>query len=270
MDIANQSHWETINTKRMHRGQTSRNGLRAWLGNPPARKILYQIIDKFFISDNTKSVIEVGCAPGERLLEFASRYQYIPYGVEYTEAGVKGAREKFKACGIPEDHCIYSDVFDHSFQSKYKDTFDSVISFGVIEHFTNVNEIINAHLNILKPGGKLLVMIPRLQGIYYPLTKLLYPDLLLKHNLNIMQISTFRRLFSKNSATSLFCGYYGVLNFGMLQGNGKVQNLIVRSLQIAQVFFNPILRHCHIFENRATSPYLLFVGTKLKNQEFYL
>jgi len=246
----------------MHEKKISPKGFRAWLGNPPARKILHQIIDKNFASDNTRSVIEIGCAPGERIIDFASRYRYIPYGVEYTEVGVISTRDKFKAYGIPENHCIYSDVFDPLFQNKYKNTFDSVISFGVIEHFTNVNEIINAHLNILKPGGTLLVMIPRLQGIYLPLTKLLSPNLLPKHNLNIMQLDSFRCLFPESIAKPLFCGFYGVLNFGILQGTGRVQNLVVRFLQLAQVFFNPILRHCHRFENSQTSPYLMFIGTK--------
>jgi len=247
----------------MHGKKSSQEGFRAWLGNPPARKILHQIVKKYFVSDGTKKVIEIGCAPGERIIDFASKYRYIPYGVEYTEVGVISTRAKFKACGIPEDHCIYSDVFNPSFQSRYKNTFDAVISFGVIEHFTNANEIINAHLNILKPGGTLLVMIPRLQGIYYPLTKSLSPDLLPKHNLNIMQFDSFRCLFSNSIVEPLFCGPYGVLNFGMLQGTGKVQNLIVRFLQLAQVLFNPILRHCHFFENSFTSPYLLFIGTKI-------
>lgn len=263
MDIAERSHWESINTKRKGQGKVERKGLRAWFSRPPARKIINQITDNFFKVDPKKSVFEVGCAPGQRLLGFAARYQYIPYGVEYSKAGVAGVRAEFKELGIPEKNCIDSDVFNKSFQADHKDKFDAVISYGFIEHFTNVDEAIEAHINLLKPGGKLLIMIPNLRGIYCPLTKLLAPDLIPKHNLTIMKMNDFRQLFPREKLEPLFCGYYGVLNFGMLQGRGKIRNLILTGLQLGQTLFNPILRHGHCFENRLTSPYLLFIGKKI-------
>jgi len=262
MDIAKQSHWETINAKRSFSRKTPPQGIKAWFEKPPSRKIFYDIAERFFNSKKNETVIEIGCAPGDRLLEFAVRYNLVPFGVEYTQTGITTARSKFKIQGFSEDNCIFSDVFDVNFQNKYKGYFDNVISFGVIEHFTNVDDAIKAHLNILKQGGTILIMIPRLQGIYYPLTKIFSPGLLPKHNLKIMNLDRFMSLFDKNIFSPQFCGYYGVLNFGMLQGHGFVQNLFVRFLQMAQTLFNPILRNCHPFENSLTSPYLLFIGKK--------
>lgn len=246
----------------MQAAMVSQNIFRTWLGYPPSRHIFYQICDKFFAFESGKRIIEVGCAPGERILEFSARYNYIPYGVEYTEPGVCSVRTKFKTRGIPAENCIFSNVFDPTFQALYKNSFDSVISLGVIEHFTNVRDAIDAHLNILKPGGKLLIMIPRLRGIYFPLTRLFAPGLIAKHNLSIMKLKFFRALFPESAIAPLFCGHYGVLNFGMLQGESKTQKLFVKFLQLSQVIFNPILRHCHFFENSLTSPYLMYIGIK--------
>ncbi len=123
--------------------------------------------------------------------------------------------------------------------------------------------MISAHIKPLKPGGLLLIMIPNLRGIYYPLLKYFAPELIDIHNITIMQKKAFTQLFAGKKVKPLFLGYYGVLNFGMLQARGgKIRNLILKGLRVGQVFFNPILRHCHVLENGLTSPYLLFIGRK--------
>jgi 2-polyprenyl-3-methyl-5-hydroxy-6-metoxy-1,4-benzoquinol methylase len=262
MKITERNHWENVNSQRKDEKQRALTGLRAWFALPPARTLFYQICDRFFKPDQKKTVFEVGCAPGKRLLEFSTRYKYIPYGVEYTEAGVEAVRTEFKSKGIPENHCIFSDVFEPSFQKDHREKFDAVISYGFIEHFTNVEEVIDTHINLLKPGGLLLIMIPNLRGIYYPLLKCLNPDLISKHNLNIMRMKTFRGLFSSQKLAPLFYGFYGVLNMGVLYGKKRWQIAIVRSLQFLFAFLNPLLRYAHAFENRWTSPYLMFIGGK--------
>lgn len=263
MDIAQLSYWEKINTQRELSRKSSSGGLRSWWSRPPAREIFYKICDNFFKVDPQKKVLEIGCAPGDRLLEFAGRYKYSPYGVEYTEVGIESTRSKFRSRGIPEGQCIYADALNQSFQNANKNKFDIVISFGFIEHFTNVDAAIDAHIYLLRPGGLLLIMIPNLRGIYYPLTKWLAPDLILKHNLTIMTMKSFETLFSTNEVQKLFCGRYGVLNFGVLQGRGRFKNIVARALQIGQAFFNPILRHTHSLENQITSPYFLYIGRKV-------
>lgn len=262
MNITSRSHWEDINTIRRFREHRSRARWRKWFSTPPARKFLYQICRRFFPIDPRLKVLEIGCAPGRRLLEFTRQYHYQPYGVEYTEAGAKATREEFRAAGIPEDHCFHSDVFDPGFQLKFKECFDVVVSFGFIEHFTDVIEVIQTHLHFLKPGGRLLIMIPNLRGIYYPLTKFFSPDLLPKHNLNLMKRNVFKASFRSPDLEPLFVGYYGLLNLGMLQDRGGAKAWLLQSLRWIQVFLNPLLRLGHSFENPVTSPYLLYIGKK--------
>lgn len=257
-----QTHWEMINTARYHDPHGNRSGLRAWFSRPPMREIFYRICDRYFSVAREKKVIEVGCAPGRRLLEFARRYGYEPYGVEYTQAGVDAVRTLFVKNGIPEKNCIASDFFDAGFQNANRNTYDAVISFGFIEHFSDTTEVINAHINLLKPGGMLVIMIPRLRGIYLPLVRWLAPDLIPKHNLTIMERGRFRTLFPREKVRPLFADYYGVMNLSILQGRGTLRMYAVRVLQIFQALLNPILRHGHRFENRFTSPYLLFIGRK--------
>jgi 2-polyprenyl-3-methyl-5-hydroxy-6-metoxy-1,4-benzoquinol methylase len=41
-----------------------------------------------------------------------------------------------------------------------------VISFGFIEHFDNPENVIQKHLDLLKPGGILIVGVPNFTGIH--------------------------------------------------------------------------------------------------------
>jgi 2-polyprenyl-3-methyl-5-hydroxy-6-metoxy-1,4-benzoquinol methylase len=45
-----------------------------------------------------------------------------------------------------------------------REAFDVVLSGGFIEHFTDVAAIVQKHLQLLKPGGRLVVMIPNLKA----------------------------------------------------------------------------------------------------------
>ena len=52
--------------------------------------------------DPSWSVLEVGSAPGRRLLRFREWFGYRPVGVEYSEWGVRETRELFVEHGLPE------------------------------------------------------------------------------------------------------------------------------------------------------------------------
>ncbi|HNA96843.1 MAG TPA: methyltransferase domain-containing protein, partial [Chitinophagaceae bacterium] len=92
-------------------------------------------------------------------------FGYEPYGVEYAEAGANLNREVFRQNGLDPNNVIRADAFSEEFLSRYEGYFDLVISRGFIEHFTEMDKVINMHLRLLKPGGKLIVTIPKLTGV---------------------------------------------------------------------------------------------------------
>ena len=260
----NKSHWEKINFSHNTRHVPASLVDKFSIFSTPSQKILDNITDRFFTIDQTKKVLEIGCAPGKRLTRFAKRYGYTPYGVEYTDSGVEITKKEFQYSNFSVENIFYADVFDLDFQHTHKEEFDVVLSFGFIEHFENVDEVIKTHLNFLKPGGLFLVMIPNLNGIYYYLSYFLYKKILKIHNLSIMKLPVFCDIFNGIALHKIFCGYYGVINFGMLQADGKLQSIVLKFLQKTQTMFNPVLSLCHILENHITSPYILFIGRKDK------
>lgn len=109
-------------------------------------------------------VIEVGSAPGTFIADFAEAFGATPYGVEYSDTGARANRAHFAARGVDPENLIHADFFSASFRDAYHERFDVVISRGFIEHFTNVDAVIDGHMRLLKPGGTLIVGIPNLRG----------------------------------------------------------------------------------------------------------
>lgn len=252
-------YWETVNARPRKPSRFEKGLFRS-----PISAIFTAITNTFFVFDTTKKVCEIGCAPGHKLVHFAERYGYQPYGVEYTVSGVTAAREAFSRAGYSPETLFYADVFSDDFQRAHSEEFDMVMSFGFIEHFDDPHSAIAAHLNMVKPGGLLLIMIPNLRGIYYPLLRFLAPDILVIHNVAIMKKKVFHHLFEQFDMRELFCDYYGLLNFGLLQARGSWRQALLNGLWRIQFLCNPFIslaRHLTL-ENAITSPYLLYIGRK--------
>ena len=87
--------------------------------------------------------------------------------------------------------------------------FDLVFSLGLIEHFSEPEHVIEAHLRYLKPGGTLMIGCPNFLGVNRAIVKRLAPSLL--HSLDpgitsIKRWSTFDSTFGLSRA---FLGYVG-------------------------------------------------------------
>ncbi len=218
-------------------------------------------------AEGTK-VLEVGSAPGDFLVRLHKIYGVTPYGVEYSETGVVQNKELFRLHNIDPDNVIHADFFDDEFHEKFRGYFDIVVSWGFIEHFTDVEEVIERHLNVLAEGGKLIILIPNLnrRSLYGVCASLFDRERLKIHNLDIMSKEAFTQLFDRRELTALFCDHFGTLRLGMISsGNIFLVKCILYARHILQRVLDPIL---HLvfrdkgFENRWFSPFLLYIGLK--------
>ena len=128
-------------------------------------------------------LVEVGSAPGLRLVEMNRRLGYIPYGVEYSAPGVEINRQTFAANGLDPALVIHADFFSYEFQEKFHEYFDVVTSYGFIEHFSDAAVVVRKHVDLLKKGGRLLVVIPNLRSVRLLVTRFLSPEVVGQHNL---------------------------------------------------------------------------------------
>jgi SAM-dependent methyltransferase len=266
--LTDQSYWDTVHLGGGPASQT-RSPFRQWLryiGRSYSTEHFWKVLVRY-LQPGPLDVLEIGSAPGESLREFHARFGYEPYGVEYSPIGVRVNRENFKLWGLDPKNIFESDVFADEFQSRHRDRFDVTMSRGVIEHFTDLQPVIDAHVNLLKPGGRLIVSIPNYSGLNYALGLLTVRALYPKHNLSIMRLKVFRGIFERPDLEPLFCGYEGGFDLGLLET--EVQTAMTkRVLKVARtvqwglnVLFNSICLG-HAPESRYTSPHLLYIGRK--------
>ncbi len=212
--------------------------------------------------------LEVGSAPGEFLVRLGKAFGFVPYGIEYTETGAALNKEIFRLNNFDPANAIHGDFFAEEFQQRYAGYFDLVISRGFIEHFDEVEDAIDKHMNLLKPGGYLVVSVPNFRGIYHVWVKLFRKRVLAMHNLRIMQRKEFARIFHRpnRDLIPLFCDYYGTFSSDLIHADkNSPLRLVVAFIHSLQPILNIVFRS--LFkdkgkESAAFSPHLLFIGVK--------
>lgn len=150
-------------------------------------------------------VLEVGCAPGKWLAFMSDEFGLKPNGIEYSEAGMDATYRNFIALGLDVGRIQAGDFFKIKPDKQY----DVVMSYGFIEHFSNVDEVVDLHLRWLKPGGVLILGVPNFRGIYSVLQSILDREVLEKHNLNVMNLGYFQHVADKFNLEPLFVDYLG-------------------------------------------------------------
>jgi SAM-dependent methyltransferase len=224
------------------------------------------IYPKFLFRKVGARVLEVGSAPGYHLIKLKDAFGFEPYGVEYSPRGVYLNRRLFESRGINRSNVIHADFLSTAFQNRYEGYFDVVVSHGFIEHFTDVDSIVAKHLNLLAPGGRVVITIPNLRGINYVLAWLFRKEVIPLHNISIMCRDRFCKLFDRPDLTPLLCGYYGTFNFGLFNTRrGSMMRHVLSICMEVQRVLNLIFRlafRARGVETPYFSPYLIFIGTK--------
>lgn len=106
-------------------------------------------ITKDFI-ENGQSVLEIGCAHGAFLKKINEMYQLKEsVGLELNETA---------SVEMPTWKILNESIQVH--QKTKNDSYDLVCAFQVLEHIADVYSFIQASINCLKKGGKLILSVP--------------------------------------------------------------------------------------------------------------
>ena len=218
-----------------------------------------KIVDAFLPTNRHFKCLEVGCAPGHLLVSYNSRYGYEPWGIDYSEEGVKQTRRLLESRGLDASRAVKADFFSDEIIERFAGFFDVVTSHGFIEHFNDVLPLITRHVELLRPGGLLLVQIPNLRWFNYFRCKFCHPhpDRLAMHNLAIMRLSAFRSAFEHCGLEHGFVGYVGT---------ATLRHVFPSWMPDIDSWVDKLLALClksHALTSRFFSPYLMYIGTKL-------
>lgn len=188
------------------------------------------------------SIVEVGSAPGDNMVSFKYKYHCVPYGIEYAKSGAEMNKQVFEKNGIPSENVIETDFFDDDFQDKYRNHFDVVYSSGFIEHFSDPKDVVKKHINILKPGGTLIISIPNFRYLNFILKAFFNTSFIPTHNLELMDLDVFRECFNFPDFKVSECCYKGSFAFPQPTYTPPWKRFIEKVLGKFQLLINMILR----------------------------
>ncbi|MBW7996397.1 MAG: class I SAM-dependent methyltransferase [Candidatus Glassbacteria bacterium] len=230
--------------------------------NPRTRNFsdLHKLFVRCLPGTRGKRFMELGCYPGRFLWYFATHFGCRVSGMEYVESCCR-ATEKNLARENIQSEIINADLFKYDPGSN--ESWDIIASFGLVEHFVDGELIIQRHLELVKPGGLVIVTVPNLQGLYGKILKKLDPRTYSVHRVISLEQLTGEAL-ACSECEIVEAGYYGRLGFGhtglreAARGLGKPVDLTTRALlyameNTAQYLFKP---------SSCFSPYIALVARK--------
>ena len=155
-------------------------------------KLARYLSSKYKLANGSK-ILDLGCGRAEFLRGFI-RCGLDGYGVDQSLIGKS-------IC--PEAEILQSDL--ESKPLPYEDdSFDVIFSKSVLEHFYYPDKLVEEMLRILKPGGRMIAMVPDWESIYKvfyddythrtPFTITSLRDIFLIHGFNDVTVKKFRQL----------------------------------------------------------------------------
>jgi 2-polyprenyl-3-methyl-5-hydroxy-6-metoxy-1,4-benzoquinol methylase len=192
---------------------------------------LFGAIDRVLRPGEARSVFEVGCVPGRGLMKFARRYGCIPSGSDFAEQlpAVAALIQSERPGGTFVSHDIGTQDVDGLGR------YDVVLSGGLIEHFEDVEAILAKHVQLLEPGGLLVLSTPNLQPVRAAYWRVFDPALLAAHNPAATDLRRVQAILERHGCRVLDAGYFGtphvwIENAGGARGRaGGVATQLVNS-----------------------------------------
>lgn len=230
-----------------------------WAAKPSLRKIGHD----YYLSDlllevrnkcNGNRFIELGGFPGCYSI-FAKKYMNMEPTLldNYINKQFLNKLLKFNQLKSGDIDVLKKDIF------KYKPTrkYDMVFSFGLIEHFENLDEIIGKHISFLSSGGYAVIGVPNFLGLNGLFQKIFDPENLSIHNLNAMKTKNLSKIVScRKDILSLNIFYYGGLMVWLERISERTfpLRLTIYIINILGLFFK-----LFNINNKFISPYIFLI-----------
>jgi len=157
-----------------------------------------------------RSCVEVGGAPGQYLAYLHRELGLEVTCLDYSPVGCEATRENFRLLGI-EGNVICADFLAPDAELP---TFDVVYSLGFVEHFEDLTGVVERHLALLRPGGRLILGVPNFLGVNGWFMRRLAPELLAGHHLPSMELSRWDEFAEPLGLRTLFREYVGGFEAG--------------------------------------------------------
>ena len=150
---------------------------------------------------------------------------------------------------------IESDLFNYTPEEKY----DMVLSFGLIEHFSDTASIIKTHLQFLKPGGTLFITLPNFTGVNGWVQRNFDKENYDKHYIDCMNPAFLADTCKQLGLKEVESYYHG--KFTVWLENKSEQSAIAKSIVKAIWVVGKVFTKIIPVESKALSPYIVLKAT---------
>ncbi len=215
------------------------------------------IIKKLVQDNGIKSAVELGGFPGYYTVYFkkylnldATLFDYFIHEGIIKELLAKNDL-RFEDISI-----IEADLFTYQPVKKY----DMVTSFGLIEHFADLKDIIARHIALLNSKGTLFVTLPNFTGVNGWIQRKYDPENYDKHNISSMNPKLLQQVCTGLGLVEVEAFYHGRFSV-WLENNAQQSSFvkgIVKTIWLAGKLFTKIVP----VESKTLSPYIVLKARK--------
>jgi SAM-dependent methyltransferase len=225
--------------------------------NIPANYLFHQQLGDIVKQQQVKTAIELGGFPGYYAV-FLKKYLKLDVTLLDYFVHPPITKNLLQTNGLQENdiHIIETDLFQYTPEKSY----DLVLSCGLIEHFNDTADIINRHINFVKPGGTLFLTLPNFKALNGWFQKTFDKANYDKHNIDCMDPALLADICKQAGLEVIQSKYFG--NFSLWLENEKEKPASVRLFKKAVWFAGKVFTKVIPFNSRALSPYILLEARK--------
>ena len=215
------------------------------------------VLSKLIAGKNIKTAIELGGFPGYYSVYFKKYHNLdITLFDHYIHRDI--VNELLRANGLTDGDItmIEADMFTYKPEKQY----DLVTSFGLIEHFNDTKDIIEKHLQFLKPGGVLFITLPNFKSANGWVQRRFDPENYKIHNITVMDPQLLTRTCAQLGLKEIECFYDG--KFSVWLENKAQHSAFARGFVKTLWLAGKIITKIIPVESRALSPYIVLKAVK--------
>lgn len=151
---------------------------------------------------------------------------------------------------------IENDLFNYQTEQKY----DLVLSCGLIEHFKDTKDIIERHLEFLKPGGILFITLPNFRSVNGWVQKTFDKDNYQKHNIDCMDTEYLAFILKELGLKNIKSSYFG--RYSVWLENKDQKSILTKAFIKTIWFIGKVATKVVPFESKLLSPYIILEARK--------
>ena len=231
-----------------------KNGLS--ISVPPGY-LFHKELGTIIREQQVQTAIELGGFPGYYAVFLKKYFKLDVTLLDYfIHQPITNSLLEANGLAVDDIKVIETDLFKYQPEQSY----DLVLSCGLIEHFVDTTDIIKRHIGFLKPGGSLFITLPNFKSVNGWFQKRFDPENYKIHNIDCMDPELLSRICKEEGLEVIRAGYYG--NFSIWLEDEQRKPVLVRLFKKLVWTTGKVFSKIVPFNSKQLSPYIILEARK--------